>query len=549
MNRRAARAIALAVGIAVMLPWSQGDLQAQSLKNERRQHAWAQRMQTELLRHCLQLPAKPRAAIAEILARCDGSQPLQTLGAALAAANGVKADSELLFRSGLVLFAMPEVVDPVGMPDDPGIPHIDAVSITVWAPRTMDLTVAARFALRIQDAGGKTVWSGEIRKDTGMSELREFLTHKAVPVNDLRDGLYWVEADTILADKKPRAGDPRLRVPFWVLRGFVKRRLALLAGVRQIRKELDPLPWALVSGSDRVVHRFFSGEPGADTGACLRELIDAERVLNNLRNDKPPLTGAAGWVTLELPNQEMWHPQVALRMMPDKQAGAPPSLVLFVPGAPAWNPRGRRPRSPESVEPGFLVEMLKTSGFDHQRRWQLVVVESPGRVRNTLQTLRNVLAMLPKVVRYDRQKVFLIGDRQGAAAVASLALSQPGSCRGLVLSNGGTGALTLAHIEKLGDTRVLVIPGHGHAASEGLRLHYEIAKAEGMAAHVRLLSERKWPWSIALPLASREIEAFVAGTLDDREPPAAAAPRRSENRSENRPESRPASRPASRSFR
>ena len=43
-------------------------LDAQSLLNERRQHAWSNRVQTELLRSCLALPEKRRAAIAELLA-------------------------------------------------------------------------------------------------------------------------------------------------------------------------------------------------------------------------------------------------------------------------------------------------------------------------------------------------------------------------------------------------------------------------------------------------------------------------------------------------
>ena len=310
--------------------------------------------------------------------------------------------------------------------------------------------------------------------------------------------------------------------------------------MRRVKPDLDSLPRALLVGSDRVVQGFFSGEPGADPTQYLRQLTHAERVLKNLRHGRSPLDGISGWVSVELPNQDMWQVQVALRMMPpDKQDLKPPPLVLFMPGAPAWNPRGRRPRSPESVEPGFLVQMLETSRFDHERRWQLVVVESPGRVRNTLRMLRNVLAALPGVVRYDPRKVFLVGDRQGAAGLASLALNDAGCCRGLVLANGGTEALTLNNIQKLGDLPVLVIPGHGHAASEGLRLHHKIAKAAGKAGHIRLLSGRKWPWSQVVGLAAKEIEAFVTRTLGQRPLRPAAS----------RPQSRPQSRPTSRSSR
>ena len=126
--------------------------------------------------------------------------------------------------------------------------------------------------------------------------------------------------------------------------------------------------------------------------------------------------------------------------------------------------------------------------------------------------------------------------------MVSLALGQPGDYRyrGLVLASGGIGALTLNNIQKLGKLPVLVIPGHGHTASEGMLQHYQIAKEHGKASHIQVLSQRRWPWSIALPLASREIEAFIARVLG--EPPPAAPPA-------SRPASRPESRPTSRSSR
>lgn len=503
-------------------------LAAQPLMYERHHHAWVWAREHELLERCLHLPEKRRAEIAELLAKSRGNNPLQDLGRALAIADGTKADAELLFRRGLVLIARPEMVDPVGAPDDKRIPKIDAVSLTLWAPRTLKVPGKARFALRIQNAAGKQVWSGEIRKDTGTYELSTFLTHKSVPVKDFPDGLYWAEATTILDDKEPRATDPRLRVPFWVLRGFVKRRLHLVNELQRLKPELDPLPLALLIGTDRVVHRFFSGESGANGTECLRELKIAERVLQNIKSDKDdnpvsPLQGLSGWVSVEFPNKDMWQMEVALRLMPDKKEGPPPPLVVFLPGAPAWSARADRPRSPESLSPSFLVEMLKTTGFDKERRWQLVVVESPGRVRNTLRTLGNVMAALDSLaaegtLRFDKHKIILVGDRQGASGVVSLAMEQPDAYRGLVIANGGVEALTLNNIPKLGGLPMLVIPGYGHVTTTGILQHYEIAKKHGKAGHIQLLSKRHWPWSIAIPLASREIEKFIRGVLGETPP-------------------------------
>lgn len=524
---------------AVLLFATALPLGAQTLKNERHHHAWVWSREHELLERCLHLPELRRAKVADVLAASNGNDPLLDLGKALALADDTKTDDELLFRRSLMLIARPEMVDPMGAPDDPRIPKIDAVTLTVWAPRTLEVPGKVRFALRVRNAAGKTVWSGDISKDTGRYELRTFLTHKSVPVKDLEDGLYWAEATTILDDQEPRATDPRMRVPFWVLRGFVKRRLHLVSELERLKPQLDPLPWALLTGTDRVAHRFFSGESGANSAECLRELKIAEQVLENIKSNKsdkhdnpvPPLQGLSDWVSVEFPNKDMWQVEVALRLMPDKKkAGPPPPLVLFLPGAPAWSPRAHRPRSPESLSPGFLVEMLKTSGFDKQRRWQLVVVESPGRVRNTLQTLHNVMAALDQLaaqgsVRFDKRKVILVGDRQGASGVISLALDQPDVCRGLVLANGGVEAITLNNIQKLGELPVLVIPGHGHVTSDGILQHYEIARKHKKADHIQILSKRRWPWSIALPLASREIEQFIAGVLGESTPEAHATSR------------------------
>ena len=191
--------------------------------------------------------------------------------------------------------------------------------------------------------------------------------------------------------------------------------------------------------------------------------------------------------------------------------GAPPPLVLFMPGAPTWNHVGRRPRWPQSLAPGFLVEMLKATGFDRDGRFQLAVLESPGRVPKIMDALGSVMATLPKVVSFDKRRVFLVGDRQGASCLASLAVGEPKACRGLVVCNGGVEALTLNNLGngKLEGLPTLVVPGHGHPGSEQALRHHKIAVEEGKADHVTVLDGDTLPWPIALPLAAARIEAFV----------------------------------------
>ena len=202
---------------------------------------------------------------------------------------------------------------------------------------------------------------------------------------------------------------------------------------------------------------------------------------------------------------------MALRLLPNKPSKTepPPPLVLFMPGAPAWNHRGRRPQLPESQSPGFLVEKLKAVGFDRDGRFQLVVLESPGRVPKIMDALRSVMAILPTLVAFDKERVFLVGDRQGASGLASLAVGQPKAFRGLVVCNGGVEVMTLNNLGKLGGLPTLVVPGHGHAGGNALIRHHKIAVEKGKADHVSVLEGKTLPWPIALPLAAARIEAFV----------------------------------------
>lgn len=83
-----------------------------------------------------------------------------------------------------------------------------------------------------------------------------------------------------------------------------------------------------------------------------------------------------------------------------------------------------------------------------------------------------------------------------------LACARPGVLatppRGVVVVAGG--ALAHADVGILATTRVLVVPGLGHASLENLRRMAAFAEASGHAERVTTLPSRAWPWAMRLAL-------------------------------------------------
>ena len=92
--------------------------------------------------------------------------------------------------------------------------------------------------------------------------------------------------------------------------------------------------------------------------------------------------------------------------------------------------------------------------------------------------------------------------------------ANPKIARGVVLVTGGAGSLVEVQLKKTGTMRYLVVPGHGHPGGAAL-LRMRKPVAEGSAKQrVQFLTDRLWPWSLATPLAARDIEKFAETVFD-----------------------------------
>ena len=234
------------------------------------------------------------------------------------------------------------------------------------------------------------------------------------------------------------------------------------------------------------------------------------------------LRGVGGWVTIALPVPGA-RPDaedvvfVTLRLpaagLPAKDSAAwralaKKPLLLAMPGVPSLDHQDRRPSFPHYALPSYLAESLHAVGFDAMCEFQLAVVESPGRMPNTRRGLDALVRQLPELFPFDPDRLVLLGDGHGASGVADLAVQIPKRVCGLVLVNS-TGGLATPQLRVLSDHPILIIAGHGKVHPDDLARFRIHAKQAERTAKLEIQEDRKWPWSIALPLAARDMEAFV----------------------------------------
>jgi pimeloyl-ACP methyl ester carboxylesterase len=103
----------------------------------------------------------------------------------------------------------------------------------------------------------------------------------------------------------------------------------------------------------------------------------------------------------------------------------------------------------------------------------------------------------------------LVGDGHGASALADFAQEIPDRVRGLVLFNS-SGGLATPGLRRLPGVEILAVPGHGRSGARSIGMLTTFAARAGKAEAVTIETQRQWPWSIAMPLAGPEIEAFAA---------------------------------------
>ncbi|MEE2888239.1 MAG: hypothetical protein VX951_12485 [Planctomycetota bacterium] len=514
--KRVRRQMLLLVGWSVLAT----DLaQAQIDVINHRQWAWLMQRRRELQAAVQDLPVVRQGQIAEALTQCKEAVPLLSWARAMAIAKGVKADAAFRFRAGLQVLAMPEVVSKEAF---------DHVAVTIHAAHAgltgeLPLPKAFRFAVRVADAKGRQVWTGTIENVDDMRALREFRVTCKVPIEKLADGDYRVLVDAILDDKPARAHDVVLSVGFSVLHGYKKRggyfRVgAVTDGVAAALAKLEPLPRAVLRGAAEFASRPYFGMPGLDSARGVRDLRRAEAILKNIRADKPPLAGLQGYVDIALPcgdNEIVF----ATPRLPAGGLPAPDSkawrqlarrpLMLFLGRRPSWDVQGRRPSHPRFALPAYLATALDLAGFDEEGRFQVLVLESPGRIPSS--RFQIMLSELSAALPCDVERMILVGEGQGAGVAVDLALARPEHVAGLVLV-GNSGGLATPQLRKLKAVSIVALTRHGDvpgAASIGLLRTY--SKHAGTSGGLEIDPwVKKLPWSIAIPMVARQLELFGA---------------------------------------
>jgi pimeloyl-ACP methyl ester carboxylesterase len=381
------------------------------------------------------------------------------------------------------------------------------------------------FELGLLAPDGETLRRATIAAETALQDLLRFRATTPIDLDGLPDGRYAVRVETVLEGEGPRPSDVAARTDLCILRSFVSRARSLPAVLdgspdgRARAAELasripesrrDPLSHAILTGAIWQVERVYRGEPRVPGGDALRDLERAERIFGNLVADRDPLDGLSGRVTIGLPVAgDGAEPQteVAVVSVDLGPAGSPAGvkpLVLVVGGAPAWTARADRPTSPRTVVPAWTLDQLRRAGFDADGRFHLAVLESPGRFPSASRVVVEATRHLRQILPVDPERVFWVGEREGAFAVSRAALAEPGAVAGLVLVAGS--GLAASDLEALPGVRVLCVPAQGHPSTAALT---HLARQGGDPARVHLSEGRGIAWPVALGLRTAAIESFV----------------------------------------
>ena len=242
-------------------------------------------------------------AVAELLAASDGGVPFVPVANALAFLRGCEPDAAFQLRCALGLFVLPEVVDPRGKQ-----PACRVANFSVMLPFSLPPAGRMTFELSISKSSGERIHVEELSDKTDLEDVRLAQARLAFPCDDLADGAYEVELRTLLDGAGPRAADPGLRWTFHVLRGYQERAELAMGGAVAVRADLDPLRRALLDGCAAEVSRAYTGEAFAVQSDAVQDLLRVERCLENVSEDRPPLSGMGGVVPTGLPFGDSFQP-------------------------------------------------------------------------------------------------------------------------------------------------------------------------------------------------------------------------------------------------
>lgn len=438
--------------------------------------------------------------VAALLAADDGGVPFRPVARALASLRGCEADAAFQLRCALGLFVLPEVVDPDGKQA-----ACRAANFSVTLPFSLPPAGKMTFELEVTDPVGERVLLERLTEKTQVDDVRLAQAKVTVPCDELADGAYEVELRALFDGEGPRPTDPTLRWTFHVLRGYQERAELAMGEAVVARKDLAPLPRALLDGCAAAVSRAYTGEAFAVRSDAVADLARLELCLQNLAGERAALDGMTGVVPTGLPFQEDFLPCL-LRAHPD--GGARPTVV-FASGAPAYGIGARRPASP--LRRSGAWQLRELGAFGVEDGWNVCALASPGGGRPYAAAVRGALAALPEVLPSDGVKPVLVCDREAAAVVGiQLAQLRP-LISGLVLIGAGAvPARALPALEGL-PVRVVKLAGYPASAAVDRLIAYLDAQGEGDRRRfdLELLHERATPWPYGPAWSSAELQVFA----------------------------------------
>ncbi|MBK8097821.1 MAG: hypothetical protein IPK26_11980 [Planctomycetes bacterium] len=443
-----------------------------------------------------------RQKVGELLVADDKGIPFLPVAKALALLRAVPADPAFVVRTMASAFVLPEVVDPEAANEECRLGHV-----SMFLPYSIELPGKVTFAVEVVDHAGARVFAGTIERDTDLENLRMGRAAIAVPAAELPDGDYRVRVQTLIDGDLPRAADPMLEHHFGILRGYQQRAEKAMLAARERDATLPPVPRALLRGLASEVARAYAGEAFEVRSTGVADLLAFERALDNLAADRPLTTGVAGTLIAALPvgDQQLG---AAIRWPAVDDTDKKP-LLVFAAGSPAYDVQARRPSSPASRSPRWLLHALRD--FDREGRFRIACLESPGNgvlygaaLEQGVAALRTLLPVMPGAT-------VLVAEREAAVAATFHPKWLASDIQGIALV--GAGSLGAPQLQQLGSLQILACSAHGHPSSAGLqRVADLIAGKHGtfeFGGKFELLSGEGMPWPFVLPLRLPEIAAFA----------------------------------------
>jgi len=439
-------------------------------------------------------------AVAGLVA--DGKDtPFQAAARALARLRGVAADDAFVLRACTGAFVLPEVVDPASSRAD-----CHALHLSMQLPHVLPIPGEVEFEVAAFDGAGECVHRARFGKGAKLEDLRMAYTSHEVPAAELPDGRYRVRVALWLDGREPRATDPVLEYPFFVLRGYEQRVVALREHAASPGRELSPTARAVIVGMMLEVERAFQGEAFDGESDGVADLERAEHALANVIDGRPVLDGLHGAVPLGLPTggADVLGAVVAL---PPADA-APRPLVVVAGMAPATSVDGARPLAPEARSARWVWRRDGDFGLRDDAR--VVWLQSPGGGLRYAQALPTAVAALHDLLRTDGRTVLVLELEAAVALCFSPDVLQQ-VASGVVLV--GAGALAQPVLRRLGEVPVLGVPLSGHPSGAALRFTADVAGGKqgpvDWSCRFELAPDAPRPWVFGAAAARDRIAAFV----------------------------------------